>query len=322
LDKNFTSNPRNPLYSKALKFTFQLLLPLVCGFFLWKRFEQFPLESLQLLLLEFPLLIFSFAFLMVAVLNWLLDSALWRQFFPDDFKPSLKSLVRINIATSSFGFFTPFQMGEYLGKSLYFPALSKKRNYAITFFFRTAKVYIKLFLGGIGLFLIGFQSDWPLWILTGITLLTTLVGLGYIFQDQAFWSKRFFKRWIKNPAIQKSLEVRTPAFRTQTFLLASTRILLNTFQFLAVCYFLMPVHPLAIFPQVLIFYSIATFIPSAGFLDPVIKSTLSLFLVANSDALALEVIFATNFVWFFNVGLAAIAGSLLHSFRRQAVLKK
>lgn len=253
---------------------------------------------------------------MASFLNWLLDSTLWRQFFPEAHKPPLLQLLRINIATSSFGFFTPFQMGEYVGKSMYFKELSKKRNYAITFFFRTAKVYVKLFLGGLGFFLMGFQLQSPFWLMGLILIATAAVAFGYIFQDKATRTRNYLKRWIKNAAVQKSLEVRTPRFRSKTLLLATSRILLNALQFLAIIYFVMPgISAFTLFPQVLIFYSIATFVPSVGFLDPLIKSAISLLIVSGTNNLALEVVFATNFVWLFNVGLPALAGSFLHAFR-------
>lgn len=260
---------------------------------------------------------FLVVFTIAAAINWWLDTALWRQFIPPGHQPPMLQLVRFNIAASSFGFFTPFQMGEYVGKAFYLNGLSKKRNLAATFFFRTAKVYVKIFLGGLGFFLMALQQQWPMGTIAGLAMLSLLVATAYIFHDQVNGLQKLLRRWVKNPNAQRMLERRTPAFRLATFTLAASRILLNTLQFLAVMHFLMPTPVSSLLPQVLIFYSIATFIPSIGFLDPLIKSALSLLLVSGGDSLALEVVFATNFVWTFNVGLVALLGSILHVFRKK-----
>jgi hypothetical protein len=319
LDKNYASKPSTAFWKRLLLVAFQILLPLACGYVVMQRVQSWPKASLAALLTDFPLHTFIVGFLLTALLNWWLDTALWRQFIPIAHQPPMLRLLRFNIAASSFGFFTPFQMGEYVGKGFYLQGLSKKRNLAATFFFRTAKVYAKIFLGGLGFFLMALLNAW-LPVVTGILALASItVCLGYIFQDRIFGLQKFLARWVKNPAVQDLLEHRTPHFRAVTFALACSRILLNTLQFLAILYFLMPTPVLGLLPQVLIFYSIATFIPSVGFLDPIVKSALSLVLVSDGASQTLEVLFATNFVWTFNVGLAALMGSFLHIFRRKQV---
>jgi hypothetical protein len=289
-----------------LKLALQIGLPLICGWFLFDRLKSTSWElpesafSLQIGIL-------SLCILMTCGV-WATDTMLWRLFLPEKIKIPLIQLISKNISASSTGFFTPVQLGEYYGKRKLIQSLSRTESLASTFFYRMAKVTVKFLMGFVALSVLTSSHHQLNTFAFPLLILSLLLLIAALFPDK-LGLNQFIGRWVNKFAGTLIVPKRFLKFRLQALFLASVKILLNTAQFLLI-YSLWSFDFLEIIPGVILLYTIASFVPTVGILDPIIKSSLSIIIISPDIQADLPVMLATTLVWLLNVGLPALIGSL------------
>ncbi|MCH8554861.1 MAG: lysylphosphatidylglycerol synthase domain-containing protein [Schleiferiaceae bacterium] len=288
------------------------LLPIVSVSIIYQRIDGETLQPLLQAIKQAELHWVSIWMLLLVVLsafNWVLDTFTWQLFLPTKAFPFYK-LLQYNIISLSFGFFTPFQIGEYHGKQLLTDKLKRKNSYYSTLAYQTVKLLAKLFLGLsiIGGALITAQEGLG-WV---VLFAAVVLIVGYSSQD-FFWKRLGIHRLLEKYGLH-NVQSDTPIqFRLLAILSSLLKVLVYSFQFYLCVYFVAEQTSfLAIFPTIVLFYTVSAWLPSLGFLDPLTKGSLGLIIISTSIIDPGLVLFATTLVWLINVGIPAVAGSLLH----------
>jgi hypothetical protein len=305
MGKNYKFNL--PEIPSGVKKASAIGLPAICGWLLYNRLSeiQWTAPASGMGKIVFVLLIC----LALGFLVWVIDSLLWKLFLPPNMTIPFAELVKRNIIASSTGFFTPVQLGEYYGKRKLIKGLSSGESLASTFFYRMAKVSAKVVLGlGALSAILARMPELTLWSRLAASL-TVIVGLMVLFQDPIGLTKIFQKLGNKLPG-EIPFPKRLVRFRLQAIGWASVKILLNVLQFVLL-FKLWDPHATHLIPGLIFFYTLASFVPSTGFLDPIVKGALSLYIVSPGNQADIPVLIATTIVWTINLGLPAFFGSWL-----------
>jgi hypothetical protein len=297
---------------KPLQVLLKWLLPIASIIIIYQRVDGETLQPLLKAMHDSALLwasIWLLALVALSIFNWILDTYTWQLFLPK--KTFLfHKLLQYNIISISFGFFTPFQIGEYHGKQLLTDKLKRKNSYYSTLAYQTVKLIAKLVLG---------------LAIIGGALITTEEGLGWVllfasgvlfvgYSSQDYLWKRFGIHRLLEKYGFNNIPTDTPVqFRLLAIFSSLIKVLVYSFQFYLCVHFVAEQTTiLAVFPTIVLFYTVSAWLPSLGFLDPLTKGSLGLLIMTTSLIDPGVVLFATTLVWLINVALPALAGGLLH----------
>jgi hypothetical protein len=214
----------------------------------------------------------------------------------------------------------PNRIGEYLGRVLYLPEGSRLKTISLTLVGSFAQLLVTLIAGTAGLVLLkkdllthfeGF-TIWYQFLLYGlIVLIATLLLLYY----QVSGTAQLFKRWLRNEKhlyLVEALGSFNMQLLTRILLLSFLRYGVFLLQYLLLFY-LCEVHIEAALLSCLmsvVFLAMAV-IPSIALLELGLRGEISLKLIGMFTANTLGITVTTISIWFINLVVPAIIGSLL-----------
>jgi hypothetical protein len=295
-------------FEKAIKWG----LPFICVYILIEKLSNESLIKVQEELLNFDLWLLvysSLVLIFLSIVNWILDTATWHLFLPRGAITFLR-LIRLNVISLSFSFFTPFQLGEYYGKQIVSQELQLRKSYFRTLAYRTAKSLAKLILGfGVAALLL-FPSQQLLAYLSGG--IAVLLFLGYVFQD-SFWSLPKVQSFLSEVSLSNIEKPAPKTFRLLALGSSAIKLFVYCFQFFICVWVISPeLASQQLFGTIVLFYTISAWVPSIGFLDPFVKASLGLLIFPENLLAPWLVISSASIVWLVNVGIPAVMGSLLY----------
>jgi hypothetical protein len=260
-----------------------------------------------------------FAFLLMPV-NWGLEALKWKIAVSVVHRLSFLQAFKAVLSGVSFSVTTPNRMGEYLGRILYMPEGKRLKIIAITLIGSMSQILITLGFGTIGFFilrnyllqanivsLIAFQ-----FIAFGLLVLTSILTLLYL--KLAFFEK-MIERWLKNSPylyLIQSVAAFNLQLLTRLLLLSCARYGVFVTQYLLL-FRLFDVNASMsnlIWAISLVFLALAV-IPSVTLIELGIRGEISLQLIGIFAANNLGILLTSVSVWFINLILPALAGSLL-----------
>lgn len=252
--------------------------------------------------------------------NWGLEAWKWRLSVAPVQRISFWQAFKAVLSGVSFSVTMPNRIGEYLGRMMYLPEGSRLKTISVTLVGSFAQLLVTLIMGTAGLWilrgrLLAENSEFRIWHqFTGYGLAAVCIVLLLLyFNIQG--SAGLFRRWVRNRKYAYLVEA-LGNFNVQ--LLAEILLLsfLRYFVFL-VQYILLfnlfgvdlPAITLAWLMSI-VFLAMAV-IPSIALLELGLRGEISLKLMGLYTANALGVTLTTVTVWFINLILPAIIGSLL-----------
>jgi len=254
----------------------------------------------------------------LSVLNWVFEALKWqvlaKKIKNSTFSESAKQVLMAH--TSSI--FTPFKMGEYGAKTLFFDKKQAKKVVFLNFLGNMAQLCATLVFGIVGLFFF-IKWNFPQWLL----LYSFFVGLGFLL---------FFigKRWtafrnlkIKGFSLQKITNfVKSIPTNDQLKVLTFSflRYVFFSFQFCFLLSLLTSVSWVAVLPLVFTMYLLSSALPVLQLFDFAVKGGIA---VLVFSAIPAQIVVLTAFImWFLNAMIPALAGSwFVLSFDTKKLLK-
>lgn len=259
------------------------------------------------------------AVVLIAV-NWGLEAWKWmisvRTIYPVKFLQAFKAVL----SGVSFSVTMPNRIGEYLGRVLYLPEGNRLKTISVTLVGSFAQLLVTLVTGIFGLVILKSSllqqfPEWTLWfqfILYGLILAAAVMILMYF---NVSGTVSLFNRWIRNPKyvfLVEALQSFDSRLLRQILFLSFVRYLVFIIQYILIFYlFEVNVSISNIATVMSVVFLAMAIIPSIALVEVVIRGKISIQLMGIFSANTVGIGFASITVWFINLVLPAVVGSLL-----------
>jgi hypothetical protein len=252
--------------------------------------------------------------------NWGLEAWKWmisvKTFYPVKFGQACKAVL----SGVSFSVTMPNRIGEYLGRIAYLPEGNRLKTISVTLVGSFAQLLVTIVMGTLGLILIrpALLKQYPqlaIWfqfIVYGLLIVIIVMALIYF---NVSGTVSLFNRWIKNRKyvyLIEALQNFHLKLLLQILLLSFLRYLVFIIQYSFIFYLFevnVPVADIATTMSV-VFLSMAL-VPSIALVEVWLRGEISIKLMGLFSANVLGIGFTSVTVWFINLILPAIIGSLL-----------
>jgi len=258
------------------------------------------------------------AFALIPV-NWGLEALKWkislRRVYPLPFRAAFAAVL----SGVSFSVTMPNRVGEYLGRMMYLPEGHRLRTISVTLVGSFAQLLVTIFVGTAGLFLIRNElttafpnSGMPYLAICYGGLLTGVLLLAVYF-NVSLLSFLFRKpRWQRYNYLIEALRFFDAGMLARLLLISAVRYAVFIFQYVLVYYFFgVDVSVLTIIEVMGVVFLAMAVIPSVTLLEIGLRGEISIMLMGIFSGNSLGIGFTSITVWFINLILPAIAGSLL-----------
>lgn len=258
--------------------------------------------------------------LLLMPLNWLLETAKWRQLLLTDWRPDWKASIKAVLAGISVSIATPNRIGEYGGRALLAPAS------------QTANVVFSSLLGSLCQWVVFLGCGWPaLWLILGTyyiwptsllwlvswsvpSLLLLLLGIAnqpwFIGWWKPLQEKNKWWRWLKRKI--KAHEPLSYRRLIQALLLALLRFWIYSFQYLLLLWFFdLPLGFGQGMQGIFSIYLIQAGIPLPPGFSVITRSELALMVWGSVNLAPLSIVSATFSLYIINLVIPALIGALL-----------
>lgn len=242
---------------------------------------------------------------LLSFLNWFFEILKWqvltKKLKNSSFSESTKQVLTAH--TSSI--FTPFKMGEYGAKTLFFDKKQAKKVVFLNFLGNMAQLCATLVFGIVGLFFF-IKWNFPQWVL--LYLLFVGLGLLFLFAGRRWTTFRNLK--IKGFSLQKItdfIKSIPTSDQLKVFTFSFLRYVFFSFQFCFLLSLLTPVSLVSVLPLVFTMYLLSSALPVLQLFDFAVKGGVAV-LVFN--AIPAQIVILIAFImWLLNAMLPAIVGS-------------
>ncbi len=260
-----------------------------------------------------------FAFLLMPV-NWGLEAFKWKLAVGLVHRLSFLQAFKAVLSGVSFSVTTPNRVGEYLGRIMYMPEGKRLKIIPITLIGSLSQILITLAFGTLGFLILKFyllQSNLVSliafqFIAFGLLVLVTILTMFYF--NLVFFEK-ILERWLKSSPylyLIQSVAAFNLQLLTRLLLLSCVRYGVFIIQYLLL-FRLFDVNAALsnlIWAMSLVFLALAA-IPSITLVELGIRGEVSLQLISIFAGNNLGILLTSVSVWFINLIMPALAGSLL-----------
>lgn len=277
----------------------------------WQSIKE-SLNSLQSLNL--------FAVVLLMIINWSIEAVKWKISIAQIQKVSFMKALQAVLSGVSFAVSTPNRMGEYLGRVLYMNEGNRLKTISITIVGSISQLIITLVMGFVGLLflqhgIIDQQLISPMWM---NVIIYGVIGT-VVFLTLFYFRLSWLVKWIDRlPGIQRfAYLIRALEDFNATLLLKLLSLsLLRFFVFIVQYYLLFSLFGVDIFWwqafwTVSVSFLVMAVIPTIAIAELAQRGKILIAIVSLYTANELGITLATASIWFINLIIPAVAGSLL-----------
>lgn len=239
-----------------------------------------------------------------------------RTFYPVSFLQAFKAVL----SGVSFSVTMPNRVGEYLGRMMYLPEGNRLKTISVTLVGSFAQLLVTIIIGTIGLVILKSSlvnqfpqlKIWYQFIVYGLILVVFIMMLIYFNVEGTV---NLFNKWIRNQKyifLVEALQKFHIRLLIQLLILSFLRYMIFIIQYILVFYLFevnVPVETIVMVMSV-VFLAMAV-IPSIALVEVWLRGEISIKLMGLFSLNTLGIGFTSVTVWFINLILPAIAGSLL-----------
>lgn len=254
------------------------------------------------------------------VFNWSLEAIKWRISIARIQQISFTKSLRAVLSGVSFSVSTPNRIGEYIGRLLYMDEGNRLRTIAVTMVGSISQLIITLLMGFIGLLLLQQQihqkelisTVWLQFISTGVLLVLLILTLFYF---RLAWLIKLIDRLpIMNRFVYlvKALEGFNATLLTRILSLSLLRFFVFACQYyLLFVFFDVDISGWQAFWAVSVSFLVMAVIPTIAIAELGLRGKVSLIFAGLFSSNKAGIIFTTTGIWFINLIIPAIIGSVL-----------
>lgn len=281
----------------------------------WEQIKQIPAAKVALCLTSVFVLM---------IINWLIEAVKWKMVLKNVQRLSLFKAFKAVLSGVSFSATTPNRVGEYAGRVLFLNEGNRLRSVSLTIVCSISQLIITILMGCIGLLVLmndisganiigkGDNSLWLQLFLYGS--LAVLVILSFFYLKISFFTRLLEKMpWLnKNKYLVEELEKAEPALLLRLLLLSLLRFTVFCVQYyLLFRLFGVEVTVWQSFWVVSVAFLVLAVIPTIAIAELGLRGTVTWELMKVFTVNSLGVTITTASVWFINLIIPAIIGSIL-----------
>lgn len=247
-------------------------------------------------------------FLGMAMINWGLEIKKWQLLVssldPIDLKTSMKQCL----SAFTISILTPMRIGDYAGKTIYFPREQTNHVLRRNFLGNAAQMLVTLVLGVIGMIFLILQNELPLSLNLELYLLIAgllVLGISIL---------AFRGEWIKKSVLIKPLirEIRLlgPTVLTWVLILSILRYLCFSILFYGILvFFNAEIGLAAVIPLICSMYLLVSIAPTILILDVVVRGGIAVWLFSFAQVPEVIVLSTVFLMYLLNFAIPALVGS-------------
>ncbi len=260
------------------------------------------------------------AAMILMLVNWGIEAFKWKISVKKIQEVSFMKAFKAVLSGVSFSVSTPNRVGEYLGRLLYMDAGNKLKTISITIVGSISQLIITLLMGCIGLLVMrrdieAAQLITPIWM--DVIIYGTMAVL--VFLTLFYFRLSWIIRWVDRLPGSKRFAWLVKAledFDATLLIRLLSLSLLRFMVFMAQYYMLFLFFDVQLtwwqgFWSVSVSFLVMAVIPTFAIAELGIRGKVGLLLTGLFSANKAGIVFATAAIWFINLVIPAIAGSLL-----------
>jgi len=267
-----------------------------------------------------PLLLNIVAVIMLMVINWAVEAIKWQIAVKPVQPVSFFKAFSAVLSGVSFSVSTPNRVGEYLGRVLYMEEGNRLRTIAVTMVSSMSQLIITLVMGLTGLILLKKNIEqqqlisgiWLLVLIYGVLIVSVLLLLFYF---RLHW----LARWLaKIPLLKKYIYLVEAVGKFDStvlirmLLLSVVRFSVFILQYyLLYLFFDVQISAWAACWTVSVSFLVMAILPTFAIAELGLKGKVALLITGLFSTNKAGIFFATAGIWFINLVIPAILGSLL-----------
>ena len=241
-----------------------------------------------------------FLILSMSFFNRFFEILKWQNLVSTFKKISISEATKQVLASLTAGIFTPNGIGEYAGKALYYPKSETKNILFLNLICNGIQMVITAVFGTIGLFVLGFYKI-GFFILFLMIVAVLLLFISKKITIKGYSLQQFIK---KTKAIPKKIH-------QKNFFFGLLRYLIFTHQFyLLFTFFGVNLPYIVMISSKSCIYFLSSSLPSFQFLDFAVKGSVAVYYLGRLGVNEWLIIIVTTLMWFLNVVIPIITGSL------------
>jgi uncharacterized membrane protein YbhN (UPF0104 family) len=257
---------------------------------------------------------------LLMIVNWSIEAVKWKISVNQVQKVSFLRSFKAVLSGVSFSVSTPNRVGEYLGRVLYMDEGNRLKTISITIVGSMSQLIITLLMGCIGLFIMrsGIESNQlvsPIWMNVILSGVITVLFFLTLFYFRLSWLVKWVDRMPKSGKfvyLVKALEDFNATLLLRLLSLSAVRFTVFIVQYyLLFRLFDVDVSWWQAFWAVSVSFLVMAVIPTIAVIELVQRGKVMTTILALHSANALGISLATASIWFINLILPAIVGSLL-----------
>ena len=263
--------------------------------------------------------LYLFGAMALIPVNWGLETLKWQLSVRSIHRLSFLEAFKAVLSGVSFSVTMPNRVGEYIGRMAYLPEGHRLSTIPVTLVGSLAQLLITIIAGAMGLVFLkpalhrGFPefSGWYLPALGSLLVLALLLLLLYFRLTGSF---AFLRRGLPQKFIFliEGLQAFHRSLLIRVLLISALRYLVFLVQYLLVFYlFDVDVPPATVFGVMALVFLVLAVVPSIALLEVGVRGEASIRLMGLFSANVLGIGFASITIWFLNLVLPALVGSLL-----------
>jgi hypothetical protein len=270
--------------------------------------------------LDSPRIVYLLLIILLMFVNWGLEALKWKisveMVHPVKFKQAFKAIL----SGVSFSVTMPNRVGDYFGRILYLPEGKRLKVISLTLVGSISQLLVTLAAGTIGLVLLKSTLindgllDAISWRFAFVGMLTASLLLALFYYNLSSFEK-LIEQWFKKSRYLYLVEaIKAFSFSRLNRILAFSglRYLIFILQYiLAFRLFEVNVPMFTLVAVMTLVFAALAIIPSIVLLELGIRGQVSLKLIGLFTANSLGILFTSLTIWFINLVIPAIAGSLL-----------
>lgn len=257
---------------------------------------------------------------LLMITNWSIEARKWQLSVASIYQLSFIKAFKAVLSGVSFSVTMPNRIGEYLGRMLYMPEGNRLKSISVTLVGSISQLYITLVSGTIGFIFLKNQIIQH-GIINEIAYRFALAGFGLailfltlIYFRIAFIEK-FFEKWIKSSSylyLIESLRTFNVQLLLHILLLSFLRYLVFVVQYFLLFSLFDIALPFAIVWSVVsVLFLVLAIVPTIALIEVGLRGEISLQLMGMFTINTLGIGLTAVTIWFINLVLPAIAGSIL-----------
>lgn len=261
-----------------------------------------------------------FLVLLLMLGNWSIEAVKWKLAVEKIQSVSFNKSLKAIFSGVSFSITTPNRVGEYFGRILYMDEGNRLKAISLTIVCSLSQLLITLLMGGIGLIMLmkniaANELVSILWIQVLLSVIVIVFIILTLFYFRLSWLVKWIDRIPASSRFAWLIEA-IEQFNATLLLKLLSLSLLRFLIFIIQYYLLFRLFGVEVlwwqgFWAVSICFLILAIIPSIALADLGLRGQVSLKLLGLFSANVLGISFATVTIWFINLVIPSIIGSLL-----------